>query len=57
MRVWEKIKVNDVVTYKDENYIVENIYKEDSTTYGIIKKIKDGETIHVRLNACRLNEN
>lgn len=57
MRVWERIKPKDVVVYRDEKYIVEGIYKEDSTTYGIIKKIKDGNIIHVMLNACRLDEN
>lgn len=57
MRVWQRIKINDVVVYRDEKYIVIDIYKEDSTTYGIIKKIKDEATIHVRLNACSLDEN
>ena len=57
MRVWEKIKVKDVVVYRNEKYIVEDIYKEDSTTYGIIKNIKDGNVIHVMLAACRLDEN
>ena len=57
MRVWQKIKVNDVVIYRDEKYIVLDIYKEDSSTYGIIKKIKDESIIHARLNACSLDEN
>lgn len=57
MRVWQKIKVNDVVIYRDEKYIVLDIYKEDSSTYGIIKKIKDESIIHVMLNACSLDEN
>lgn len=57
MRVWQKIKVNDVVIYRDEKYIVLDIYKEDSSTYGIIKKIKNESIIHVMLNACSLDEN
>ena len=57
MRVWQKIKVSDVVIYRDEKYIVLDIYKEDSSTYGIIKKIKDESIIHVMLNACSLDEN
>lgn len=57
MRVWERIKINDVVVYKDEKYIVIDIYKEDSTTYGIIKKLDDESIIHVRLNACRFDAN
>lgn len=35
MRVWERIKINDIVSYKDGRYIVQEIYKEESITYGI----------------------
>lgn len=35
MRIWEKIKVNDVVIYNNKRYVVEKIYKENVTTYGI----------------------
>lgn len=37
MRVWERIKINDIVSYEDERYIVQEIYKEESITYGILK--------------------
>lgn len=56
MRVWERIKINDVVVYRDEKYIVVDIYKENSTTYGILKKVKDETMIHAMLTACRLDE-
>lgn len=55
MRVWERIKINDVVVYRDEKYIVVDIYKENSTTYGILKKVKDETMVHAMLAACRLD--
>jgi len=57
MRVWERIKINDIVSYKDEKYIVQEIYKEESITYGILKKLTDGSISHVRLNACMKEAN
>lgn len=57
LRIWEKIKVNDKVTYKEEQYIVEKIYKEDTTTYAIIRNIVSTEECSVPLYACRINEN
>ena len=35
MRIWEKIKVNDIVIYQNEEYVVEEIHKDGITTYGI----------------------
>ena len=57
MRIWEKIKVNDVVIYNNKRYVVEKIYKEDVTTYGILRNIDDNTECHAPLYACRINEN
>lgn len=57
MRIWEKIKVNDVVIYNNKKYVVEKIYKEDITTYGILKNIDDDTECHAPLYACRIDEN
>ena len=55
MRIWEKIKVKDEVTYQEEQYIVEKIYKEETTTYAIIRNIVSGKECSVPLYACRIN--
>lgn len=57
MRIWEKIKVNDKVTYQEEQYMVEKIYKEDTTIYAIIRNIVSGKECSVPLYACRINKN
>ena len=57
MRIWEKIKINDIVIYKDEKYVVKNIYKESATTYGILKNIATGKERDVPLYACKYEEN
>lgn len=57
LRIWEKIKVNDKVIYKEEEYIVEKIYKEDTTKYAIIQNVVSGKECSVPLYACKINEN
>lgn len=57
MRVWEKIKVNDVVICKGEKHTVEKIYKEENTTYGVLKNLTTGQECIVPLYCCRIDEN
>lgn len=56
MRIWEKIKVDDIVIFKEERYVVEKIYKEDNTTYGILKNISTGDSCISPLYCCTLSE-
>lgn len=56
MRIWEKIKVNDVVIHNNEKYIVEKIYKEENTTYGILKKLSTGDSCIKPLYCCTLSK-
>ena len=53
MRIWKKIKVNDKVMYKEEQYVVEKIYEEGITVYAIIRNIINGTKCNVALYACK----
>lgn len=57
MRIWEKIKVNDTVTYKNEKYIVIKIYEFDKTIYADIKNINTGDMCRTPLYSCKIDEN
>lgn len=56
MRIWEKIKINSIITYRGEKYIVLKIYKFDEERYGEIKKISDGLICKVPLYSCTLDK-
>lgn len=54
MRIWEKIKVNDVVIHNGKKYVVEKIYKEENTTYGILRNLITGDSCIRPLYCCTL---
>ena len=53
MRIWGKIKINDIVIYHNEKYIVEDIYQEESTTFAVIKNINNNQLNNVPLYSCK----
>lgn len=54
MRIWEKIKVNDIVVYKDEKHIVQKIYEIDGTMYAELKNINSGNICRAALYGCSI---
>jgi len=57
MRIWKKIKVNNIVTYKNEKYIVIKIYEFDTTIYADLKNINTGGMCSAPLYSCKIDEN
>lgn len=57
MRIWEKIKVNDTVKYKDEEHIVQKIYEIEGTMYAELKNINSGNICRATLYSCRYDKN
>lgn len=55
MRIWEKIKVDSVVIYRGEKYVVLKIYEFDEERYGEIKRLSDGIICKVPLHSCILD--
>ncbi|MBQ9659109.1 MAG: hypothetical protein IJV31_10175 [Clostridia bacterium] len=56
MRIWSNIKENCKVMYEGEKYLVQKIYKEDLTTYGVLKNLETDKIIDVPLCGCSLIE-
>lgn len=57
LRIWERIKTNDTVIYKNETYIVLEIFEYDKTKYANLKNKKTGEICRTPLQSCKAETN
>lgn len=52
MRIWENIKVNDVVLHNNKKYKVLEIFKDENTIYATLKSVEDGGECRAALYGC-----